>query len=116
MFYLKHLGYNKWKDELHINQLPKVCSYNRNSINSLWLSNVVRWEISINTIYLIEPVFGVDITAKCERDEVEVPTFLTELIQHMEQKALNTEGLYRGRAKAATVETLRAILERGNQY
>ncbi|ORY36303.1 RhoGAP-domain-containing protein [Rhizoclosmatium globosum] len=59
-----------------------------------------------------KPVFGLDLSIVCARDDVQVPTIVDKCIQAVEKYGLRTQGLYRVSAAHHAVQKLRGVLDK----
>ncbi|XP_052320049.1 rho GTPase-activating protein 12-like isoform X4 [Oncorhynchus keta] len=57
--------------------------------------------------YIKDQVFGCSLSDLCQRENASVPSFLTMCIDHMENNALNVDGLYRVSGNLAVIQKLR---------
>lgn len=60
-----------------------------------------------------DPVFGCELHKLCEREGTNVPKFLVQFMEHIEQKGLEVVGIYRLSGNAASVTKLRYLVEQG---
>jgi len=61
----------------------------------------------------IDPVFGCELAKLYEREKCNVPHFLTQFMEHIEQHGLQVVGIYRLSGNAASVQKLRFLVEQG---
>uniref|UniRef100_A0A8C7K0A4 Rho GTPase activating protein 12 n=1 Tax=Oncorhynchus kisutch TaxID=8019 RepID=A0A8C7K0A4_ONCKI len=57
--------------------------------------------------YIKDQVFGCSLSDLCQRENASVPSFVTMCIDHMENNALNVDGLYRVSGNLAVIQKLR---------
>ena len=60
-----------------------------------------------------DPVFGCELAKLYEREKCNVPHFLTQFMDHIEQHGLQVVGIYRLSGNAASVQKLRFLVEQG---
>uniref|UniRef100_A0A674BI83 Rho GTPase activating protein 12a n=1 Tax=Salmo trutta TaxID=8032 RepID=A0A674BI83_SALTR len=57
--------------------------------------------------YIKDQVFGCSLSDLCQRENTSVPSFVTMCIDHVENNALNVDGLYRVSGNLAVIQKLR---------
>ncbi|XP_071217102.1 rho GTPase-activating protein 12-like isoform X5 [Salvelinus alpinus] len=57
--------------------------------------------------YIKDQVFGCSLSDLCQRENTSVPSFVTMCIDHVENSALNVDGLYRVSGNLAVIQKLR---------
>ncbi|MBN3311679.1 RHG12 protein, partial [Atractosteus spatula] len=57
--------------------------------------------------YIKDQVFGCSLTSLCQRENTTVPTFVKMCIDHVENKGLSVDGLYRVSGNLAVIQKLR---------
>lgn len=63
----------------------------------------------------VDPVFGCELQKLCERENTNVPKFLVQFMEHIEDKGLEVVGIYRLSGNAASVTKLRYLVEQGEK-
>ena len=63
----------------------------------------------------LDPVFGCELQKLCERENTNVPKFLVQFMEHIEDKGLEVVGIYRLSGNAASVTKLRYLVEQGEK-
>lgn len=58
-------------------------------------------------IYKPEPIFGSTLPVVCEHDQTMVPKFVTEVIRIIEEKGVNTDGIYRVNGNLSLIQKIR---------
>ena len=59
-------------------------------------------------------MFGSDLSAICEQEGSDVPSFLVHFMEYIEKCGLNVASLYRYSSKGDQVQKLRSMIDKGN--
>uniref|UniRef100_A0A8C8HXR1 Rho GTPase activating protein 12a n=1 Tax=Oncorhynchus tshawytscha TaxID=74940 RepID=A0A8C8HXR1_ONCTS len=69
------------------------------------IMSITQWRTSRKQIF--NQVFGCSLSDLCHRENTAVPSFVTMCIDHVENNALNVDGLYRVSGNLAVIQKLR---------
>lgn len=77
------------------------------------MSPRINSNVSLHSITVSQPTFGVDLGEQMARDNVEVPRVLVKCCEAIEQHGLDSMGIYRLSGTTSKVQRLKGYLDRG---